>query len=71
MNKNIYTVVFMIFALVMVNFVYADDGYRLWLKYDLISDVRMLTKYKNLIHASLVKGESATIQAARTELQNG
>ncbi len=62
---------FMIFALALVNFAYADDGYRFWLKYDLISDVRILKEYKNLIHASLVKGESATIQAAMTELQNG
>ena len=54
-----------------VNFVHADDGYRLWLKYDVISDVRLLKEYKNLIHASMVNGESATIQAARNELQNG
>ena len=54
-----------------VNSGYADDGYRLWLKYDLISDVGLLKEYKNLIHASMVKGESATIQAARNELQIG
>jgi alpha-glucuronidase len=57
--------------LAMVNFAYTDDGYRLWLKYDLISGSRSLKEYKNLIHASMVKGESATIQAAMTELQNG
>ena len=54
-----------------VGYAYADDGYRLWLKYDLISDTRLLKEYRKLIHASMIKGESATIQAARSELQNG
>ncbi len=53
------------------NFIFAEDGYRLWLKYDLISNARLLKEYENLIHASMVKGESATIQAARHELQTG
>lgn len=71
MGKNISSLVFMVFILATVNFADADDGYRLWLKYNLISDVRLLNEYKNLIHVSMMKGESATIQAARNELQDG
>lgn len=61
----------MIFVLKAVNFVSADDGYRLWLKYDLISDGDLLNEYRNEIQAIMVEGESATIQAAKDELQNG
>ena len=71
MKNKIYSLVFMLFMLAALNFANADDGYRLWLKYDLISDVRLLKEYKKLIHAAMVKGESATIQAARNELQAG
>jgi alpha-glucuronidase len=71
MKKYFYLLTLTIFILAPVNLANADDGYRLWLKYDLISDARLLKEYKDLIHASLVKGESATIQMARNELQNG
>ena len=68
---NIFSFAFTIMMFAAVNIVNADDGYRLWLKYDLITDGRLLKEYKNLIRASMVKGESATIQAVRNELQMG
>jgi len=71
MKKHIFSLLFIIFMLTAGNFIFAEDGYRLWLKYDLISNARLLKEYENLIHASMVKGESATIQAARHELQTG
>lgn len=57
--------------LAAVNITNADDGYRLWLKYDLISDVDLLKEYKEMIHAIMIEGESATIQATSNELKNG
>ncbi len=71
MKNKFSSLLFMILMFAAVNIVNADDGYRLWLKYDLISDVHLLTEYKNLIHALMVKGESATIQAVRNEFQMG
>ncbi len=49
----------------------ADDGYRLWLKYDLISNPRRLDEYRTAIKAFLVEGNSPTMEAARHELQIG
>ena len=36
----------------------ADDGYRLWLKYDLISNQQKLNEYKELVKALMIEGES-------------
>jgi alpha-glucuronidase len=61
----------MICSLVGGNFANADDGYRLWLKYDLISDVNLIETYRDKIKAVMIEGESATIQIAVKELNNG
>ena len=53
------------------NTAYADDGYRLWLKYDLISDRQKVDEYKQSIKAWMVEGNSPTIEAAKHELQIG
>ena len=49
----------------------ADDGYRLWLKYDLISNQQKLNEYKELVKGLIIEGESPTIKAAENELQIG
>jgi alpha-glucuronidase len=71
MRSTILRFVLMVSLIECDAFLYAEDGHRLWLRYDLISDVRLLKEYRKLIHASMVKGETATIQAARNELKNG
>jgi alpha-glucuronidase len=71
MKNNICSFVFLIFMLAAVNITNADDGYKLWLKYDLISDVDLLKEYREMIHAIMIKGESVTIQATSNELKNG
>jgi alpha-glucuronidase len=50
---------------------YAEDGYRLWLKYDLITNPQTLDQYRQLIKGLLIEGESSTITAAKDELQSG
>jgi len=57
--------------LAAANIAVAKDGYRLWLKYDVIADAALLKEYRDELHASMVAGESATIQVARNEMQNG
>ena len=50
---------------------YADDGYRLWLKYDLISNRQKLIEYRRSIKAWMVEGTSPTLEAAKHELRIG
>jgi alpha-glucuronidase len=47
---------------------FADDGYRLWLKYDKIADADVLNSYKKSIIAQLIIGNSATSQVIKNEL---
>ncbi|MBL7744483.1 MAG: alpha-glucuronidase [Chitinophagaceae bacterium] len=49
----------------------AEDGYRLWLRYDLLSDKTVLNKYRTGITAIVTSGNSATAAIAKEELQNG
>ena len=68
--KNFFFTIF-ISLLVFSNFNYADDGYELWLKYNLISDKHQLEEYKDLITGVIIKGNSKTIQIAGKELHRG
>jgi len=47
---------------------YADDGYRLWLKYDKITDAEVLNSYKKSIKKLLIIDNSATSHIIKNEL---
>jgi alpha-glucuronidase len=47
----------------------ADDGYRLWLRYDKIQNINLVNKYKQQTIAPKIIGNSPTMQIVRTELQ--
>jgi alpha-glucuronidase len=49
----------------------AEDGYRLWLRYDRIADVNKLKEYVKDISAVHFRGDSPTLKAAREELEKG
>jgi len=49
----------------------AEDGYRLWLRYDLLTDQQLLNTYRTQIKGWQLKGESASLQASRQELSLG
>lgn len=49
----------------------ADDGYRLWLRYDKISSITLLNKYKTAVQFPFVYGQSATTDIIKDELNNG
>lgn len=51
--------------------VHADDGYRLWLRYDRISDTTQLEEYRDAVSSIRVVGESATLEVAENELKRG
>jgi alpha-glucuronidase len=71
MKNSLSAIVFMVHMIAGVSLATAGDGHRLWLNYELISDAHLLKEYRRSIHATVVKGESATMQAARNELQSG
>ena len=49
----------------------AEDGYRLWLRYDKINNSSILQKYRDQIHSVIVYGSSPTLTIAKTELFKG
>jgi len=49
----------------------AEDGYRLWLRYDRLADVTMVTAYQNNLQQMLIAGDSPTLAVAEKELQMG
>jgi alpha-glucuronidase len=49
----------------------AEDGYRLWLRYDKIDNNTLLQQYRNQISSILFYGSSPTLTAARNELRAG
>ena len=51
--------------------IFPEDGYRLWLRYDLISNKTVLNNYKNLIQAFSVEENSATLKISAEELKKG
>ena len=48
----------------------AEDGYRLWLRYDLVDNPTVLQGYNKLISSIQVNGESPTAVIIREELSN-
>jgi alpha-glucuronidase len=70
--KKLFIVFTLLFLVVVLNYsTYGDDGYRLWLKYDQISNLQKLSEYKKLIKEKVIKGNSPTIEAANHELKIG
>jgi alpha-glucuronidase len=57
--------------LLLYQTLYADDGYRLWLRYDKISDPVLLDLYNKSITGWILEGDSPVLRAAGNELQSG
>src|SRR5687768_8296974 len=49
----------------------AEDGYRLWLRYDLIENTQTRNEYREFIKALLIDGNSPTLSIAKKELLTG
>lgn len=48
---------------------FAEDGYRLWMRYDKISDRKLLNEYRKQINVITVAGNSPTLNIIKKELQ--
>jgi alpha-glucuronidase len=49
----------------------AEDGYRLWLRYEPVTDKRMLKDYRVLVTSVVIPGDSPSMRAAKQELNAG
>ena len=67
MKKNFLLFVFLMLSSAIV----AEDGYRLWLRYDIIDNASLLQQYRNLVTSVQVNGSSQTIHIAKAELIRG
>jgi alpha-glucuronidase len=50
--------------------VHAEDGYRLWLRYDALPE-QMIKAYQSRMTALVIQGNSATLQAIKNEFASG
>ena len=59
------------FSLIFFNEASAEDGYRLWLRYDLISNQQKLVAYRQQLKGWMIEGNSPTLTVTKSELQLG
>jgi alpha-glucuronidase len=69
--KNLLRFIIATLFLLVSTFSFAEDGYRLWLRYDLISDNSILEQYRKSISSFIIEGESPVLKAAGNELKAG
>ncbi|MGV3642424.1 MAG: alpha-glucuronidase family glycosyl hydrolase [Adhaeribacter sp.] len=70
MNKKIYPLyLFLALYLYLVAPAFADDGYRLWLRYDPIKEAATLKSYRKQVSQVVVAGQSPTLEVLRQELR--
>lgn len=50
---------------------FAEDGYRLWLRYDKITDAKLLESYQKDIHGFFIEGNSEILGSVKNELGMG
>ena len=62
---------FILFLLLTCANVHAEDGYRLWLRYDKVDDPALLESYRQTISSIAVQGHSETEKVIQQELQTG
>lgn len=66
--KKIFLLLFLVSS---VFHLHAENGYRLWLRYDLIKNNGLTSEYRKSIAGININGTSAIIAAAKEELTNG
>jgi len=71
-KKRFHLLAFFIALLLLMSFkIFAEDGYRLWLRYDVIANADKLKEYKKSIKEIHFPGDSPTLRVARSELTPG
>lgn len=62
---------FLFITFFQVQHIHAEDGYRMWLRYDQVTDQNKLGEYRELLKYAVLQGDSPTLKAAKKELKNG
>lgn len=50
---------------------FAEDGYKAWLRYEKVSNEQLLESYRDQIKSVFINGDSPTLQAIHRELEKG
>ncbi|MCI0696612.1 alpha-glucuronidase [candidate division KSB1 bacterium] len=69
--KTLILAFIFLFVLSTAHALRAEGGYRLWLKYDLISNPQKLQSYQQAIRGWMIIGDCPILTAAKKELQTG
>jgi alpha-glucuronidase len=69
--KTLFNLILLFCLLTGISTVKAEDGSKLWLRYDLISDARLLSSYNKAISGWMMEGKSATCLAIGGEMKPG
>ena len=64
-------VLVLISHLILLGTLKAEDGYRLWLRYDKVQNAALLQQYQRNLNSVQVLGNSPTINVTKNELVNG
>ena len=72
MTRTFALILFLLFLFLSFAFLaQAEDGYRLWLRYDKVKDAGLLQQYQKQIDAIRFQGSSETLKVAKKELLTG
>jgi alpha-glucuronidase len=71
MRKLYIAMIALVFISIFNSSANADDGYRLWLRYDLVSNSQRLKQYRRLVKGWMIEGNSPTTAATKQELRIG
>lgn len=63
------SILFLLFAILLSHASKAEDGYRLWLRYDLITDAQQLDVYRQSLQHYIIEEQSPTLEVVEQELK--
>lgn len=69
--KNKTYSLFLLLCTVLIYPTIAEDGYRLWQRYEVVKDQKQLEKYRKTLEEIVVFGNSPTIEIIKSELKDG
>ena len=70
-NYSILIVSFSFLCVFGINILNAEDGYRMWIRYDRIADNGLLNHYRQNIRRIVINEDSETMLAVKNEIRQG
>ncbi|MCB0748779.1 MAG: alpha-glucuronidase, partial [Ignavibacteriae bacterium] len=66
-----FITILILFTLLTIQFIKAEDGYKLWLRYNIVSDPQLLDEYNDIIKNVKIEGSSETMHIIKNVLELG